>query len=92
IELEDIKAVMTLPAGRRLMWRIINKLCHFDALSAEHSGSQTYLNEGERNIGRVLKGDIYEAAFEEFQQREKEYIKSLMDEKKGEDNGKEEER
>lgn len=87
MELEDIKVVMDSPAGRRLMWRIINKLCHFDASSAEHSGSMTYLNEGERNIGRVLKSDICEAAFEEYQNMEKEYWKTIMDEKKEENNG-----
>jgi len=81
-ELEDVKAVMETVAGRRLLWRIINKLCHFDSSSAEHSGSMTYLNEGERNIGRVLKSDICETAFPEYQQMEKEYWKAITDEGK----------
>lgn len=81
-ELADMKAVMGTPAGRRLMWRIVNELCHFDTLSAVHSGSFTYLNEGERNIGRLLKADAYEAAFKEWQLMEKEYMDKKLKEEK----------
>lgn len=80
-ELADIKTVMSTVEGRRLLFRIINKLCHYDESSAVDSGSYTYMREGEREIGCILKGDIYEGAFEEYQQSEREW-KETEDENK----------
>ena len=86
-ELKDIQAVMATPQGRRLMWRIINVLCHVDTLSKEHSGSETYFNEGERNIGRVLKSDVFEASFNEYQKMERECVIQRIDEELLEEGG-----
>lgn len=80
-ELLDIKNVMETQAGRRLIWRIVNVICHVDSQSAEHSGSMTYMNEGERNVGRILKSDVYEAAFGEYQKMERECVMARMEEK-----------
>jgi hypothetical protein len=76
-ELADIKAVMSTIEGRRLLFRIINKLCHYDENSAMSSGSDTYFREGEREIGCILKGDVYEGAFNEYQQSEREWKEEL---------------
>lgn len=79
-EIADLKAVMVIPEGRRLMWRIINGLCHYDTLSAQFSsGSGTYFYEGERNVGRILKGEVYEVAFEEYQKMEAEHMKKMKE-------------
>jgi len=78
-ELEDLRFVMSSPEGRRFVWRMINEICHYDQLSFQHSGSMTSFAEGERNIGRILKGDVHEAAFEEYQQMEKEYFKDILE-------------
>lgn len=78
-ELLDIKSVMETESGRRLIWRIVNVICHVDSQSSEHSGSQTYFNEGERNIGRILKSDVYEAAFDEYQKMERECVMARVD-------------
>lgn len=77
-ELQDIADLMALPAGRRFIWRLINEICHCDAISAVQSGSITYMNEGERNVGRLVKGDVYEAAHEVYQQIEREYMKAQL--------------
>lgn len=71
-ELSDIRVIMSTPEGRRFFYRLINVIGHYDALSAHNSGSMTFMLEGERNIARVVKGDIYEAAFTEWQLMEKE--------------------
>lgn len=71
-ELNDVRALMTSREGRRFMYRLINHLCHFDAISATQSGSWTYFQDGERNIGRLIKSDIYEASIDAFHLMEKE--------------------
>ncbi len=71
-ELDDIYNVMSTSPGRRLIYRIINELCHYDADDAMPSGSFTYKSLGERNIGRVLKSDCMEASIELYQKSEQE--------------------
>lgn len=78
-ELNDIRAILDMQAGRRFFWRLINEICHYDALSAQNSGSLTYLSEGERNVGRIIKGEAYEAAFDAYQLMEREYMSAKFD-------------
>ena len=76
--LGDLKTVMSTPEGRRVIWDIVNRLCHADATSVQgNSGSEVFFREGERNVGRRLKGDCYLVAFPEWQKMEKEYIDRL---------------
>ena len=79
MELDDLRVVLSTDNGRRFIWRLINEVCHYDTLSAEHSGSMTYMREGERNVGRIVKADCYDAAFETYQLMEKEYMKRQME-------------
>ena len=79
-EIADIKAVMSMPEGRRFVWRLINDICHIDATSANHSGSITYMLEGERNIGRLVKADVCKAALKEWQEMERQYWKETWKE------------
>lgn len=74
-ELNDIRALMNIPEGRRFMWRLINQICHYDADDAQHSGSLTYYSLGERNIGRIMKAEVYEASLDAWQLMEKEHVK-----------------
>lgn len=71
-ELEDIEVVMSTIQGRRFMWRLINGLCHYDRNDAQPSGSLTYFSLGEREVGRIVKSDVYEASVEKFQLMERE--------------------
>jgi len=50
IEEMDIRAVLKMPEGKRFLWKWIER-CGVYRLSMNHSGSITYFNEGERNIG-----------------------------------------
>jgi hypothetical protein len=79
-ELNDLKIVMSIEAGQRLMFRIINELCHVDTRSAVNSGSETYLREGERNIGRILKTEVAMVALGHYQRLERKYINEQLDE------------
>ena len=71
-ELEDVEVVMSTVNGRRFMWRLINGICHYDFNDAQPSGSLTYFSLGERNVGRVVKSDAYEASHEKYQLMERE--------------------
>ena len=82
-ELQDLKDIMMTPQGRRVIFRIINNLCHYDSDDAVNSGSWTYFNSGQRSIGRALKNDVFLAAFEEWQQMEKEHVEAHLEEVDG---------
>jgi hypothetical protein len=79
--LQDVKDVMQTKAGRRLVWHIINKMCHIDAVSAVPSGSWTYFNEGGRSVGKELKMAVYEAAFPEWQEMEREHVVEVVEQR-----------
>lgn len=59
-ELDDIRKVLDTPAGRRVLWRYLS-MCGVFKLSFNHSGAITSLNEGKRDIGLNIMGDITEA-------------------------------
>ena len=71
-DLDDVAVVMNTIQGRRFMWRLINDLCHYDSNDAQPSGSLTYFSLGERNVGRVVKSDAYEASHQSYQLMERE--------------------
>lgn len=59
-ELDDVRAILSLPAGRRFLWRYLER-CGVYKSSYDPSGSRVYFNEGERNIGILLLADITQA-------------------------------
>ena len=71
-ELNDLRVVMNSREGRRFLFRLINRICHYDTNDFNNSGSITYHSLGERNIGRVVKSDAIEASYEAFQLMERE--------------------
>jgi len=67
-EMNDLRFVMNNRAGRRFMYRYICK-CGVFKLSAQGGSVQdqsTFLNEGRRDIGLSLLGDIQDAAPEAY--------------------------
>ena len=60
-ELNDIRSIMNTPQGRRFINRLIHDICHYHADDFNHSGSITFKSLGERNIGRLVLSDVYEA-------------------------------
>lgn len=80
-ELLDIKSVLSTFQGRRLLYRIINNLCHYDTDEFNHTASITFKNLGEHNIGRTLKSDCCEASLSLYQQAERENWEFIKGEK-----------
>lgn len=76
-ELADVKAVMSTDAGARFIYRLINDICAYDRILAQNSGSMTYFDLGERNIGRIIKGEVYRVALERYQAIEREAMKEI---------------
>lgn len=60
MEVEDLRAVATLPHGARFLWRLLGD-CRVFQLSYNQSGSQTMFHEGMRNVGLKLMSDLAEA-------------------------------
>ena len=58
---EDIKWLMSSPRGRRLVWWLLSKAGVFRT-SFNNSGSITAFNEGQRNMGLMLQGEVLEAS------------------------------
>jgi hypothetical protein len=73
-ELEDIKWLMSHKAGRKIAWRLLDKAGVFRT-SFSPNGSQTFFNEGQRNIGLFVLGEVMEACPERFAEMQKEYGK-----------------
>lgn len=63
-ELNDIRALMTSPAGRRFAWRMLDRCGVYQTSFTGNSG--TFFKEGERNVGLWLLADIHEVALDEF--------------------------
>lgn len=63
-ELNDVRHVLGSIQGRRLIWRYL-ETCGVFRTSFTGS-SQTFFNEGERNIGLKLLADINEASPESY--------------------------
>lgn len=59
LELDDLKKVLSTPAGRRLIWRYLEMTKVHDG-SAVNSGSWTYFNEGVRKLGTVIYNEIWD--------------------------------
>lgn len=59
--LNDIIAVMALPAGRRFIWRLLEKARIF---SSPYAGStnDTMMNLGEHNLGLFVMTEIIDAS------------------------------
>jgi hypothetical protein len=64
-ELDDVREILSSPAGRRFYWRYLEE-CKLYKQCADHSGSWTYFNEGQRNIGLKLLSDLNEACPEAY--------------------------
>jgi len=77
-EIADCLHVMDTEQGRRFIDRIVNKICHYDTTLFNPSGSGMYYEQGERNVGRIIKGDCCEASLELYQKAEKENWKKLQ--------------
>lgn len=59
-QLNDIRFLLSREQGRRFLWRCLERCGVYR--SSFTGNSQTFFNEGERNIGLFILDDIMEAA------------------------------
>lgn len=72
-ELNDVEFVLSTPQGRRFLWRLLG-VCHVFKTSFT-GNSTTFFNEGKRDVGLRLLGDINEASPDS-------YLKMMQEAKK----------
>lgn len=82
-DLSDLKKVLAMPEGRRLLWRLLSEAGVFRTTFT--GNSQTFLNEGRRQIGLLILSEIMQAKPEAFTQMQREYVSELKAEKKGQE-------
>ncbi len=63
-ELADMRWVMSSVEGRRFVWRLLEKAGVFR--TSFTGNSTTFFNEGMRNMGLMVLGDVHEAAADEY--------------------------
>lgn len=73
---EALRRVMSTNEGRRVLWHVL-KMSGHEISSFHHSGSVTFFNEGQRNVGLKLLSDLKQADFHGFQLMEKEAEEDL---------------
>lgn len=60
----DLRAVLAMPEGRRVLASLIFEKCHLNQTSYHPSGQQFACNEGRRSVGVELQADIMAADFD----------------------------
>jgi hypothetical protein len=71
-EMGDLRTILGMPEGRRLLWRVLSQAQVF---TASYTGDQhTFFNEGKRNIGIWLLEDILHSKPEAFHQMQREAV------------------
>ena len=58
-DLEDMRTILALPAGRRFYWRLLGECGIFK--TSFTGNSTTFFNEGMRQVGLKLLGDLAKA-------------------------------
>ena len=70
--LNDIIAVMSEPAGRRYVWRLLEEARVYQS-SYAHETNQTFFREGQRNVGLSIFTELLQASPELFLTMQKEH-------------------
>jgi len=81
-ELSDIRKVLSIPEGRRFIWRMWGVTGTFRAAYSPKDTNHTMWREGQRSIGMELLGDINEASPMAFSQMKNEFMSESLKEKK----------
>jgi hypothetical protein len=63
-ELADMRQVMSSVEGRRFVWRLLERAGVFR--TSFTGNSTTFFNEGMRNMGLMVLGDVHEAAADAY--------------------------
>lgn len=70
-ELEDVRRVLETDAGRRLVWRLLARAGVFE-ISFKGDATWTFFNEGRRDMGLFLMGEVMDAKPEAYMQMSQE--------------------
>ena len=79
-EVNDLKSVLKLPEGRRLIWWLLSETKMFSSCFSNNS-MMTAWNEGRRDLGIELYGRVNAADINVFGKMQGEYISSKIEEK-----------
>ena len=71
-EIEDLKKVLSLVEGRRLLWRLMGKAGVFH--TSFTGNSTTFFNEGKREIGLLILNEVMNASPGHFTQMQNESV------------------
>lgn len=69
-EVQDLRAIMESPTGRRFMWRLLEQTGLYK--TSFTGNSTTFFNEGQRNIGLWLISQVNENCLDEYTRMVKE--------------------
>ena len=58
-ELADLKAVLAMPQGRRLLWRLLTHCSVFESIW--HPSALIHANAGRQDVGHFIMAEITEA-------------------------------
>lgn len=58
-ELADLRAVLATPAGRRVLWRVLEHCRVFESVWSE--GAQIHANAGRQDVGHFVMAEIEQA-------------------------------
>ena len=83
-EINDLRAILKIPEGRRYIWRLWGLTGVFRASYTSRDANMTSFREGQRDIGLALLQDINEASPTALGQMRSEYLSELKSEKKEE--------
>ena len=85
-EIDDLKAVLQLPQGRRYIWKLWGMTGVFRASYSPKDSNLTSFREGQRDIGLILLQDLNEASPTALGQMRSEYLSELKSEQKKKEN------
>ena len=86
-EIDDFKKVLSLPEGRRIMWKILSDAGVFR--TSFTGNSTTFFNEGKRDIGLLVLSGVNAAGLKYLTQMQEEFAneQKIKTQKIGELNG-----
>ncbi|RPH41490.1 MAG: hypothetical protein EHM87_19595 [Burkholderiales bacterium] len=79
-QIDDVKEILKLSAGRRYFWRLLGE-CGIFHSSFSPNSNQTAFNEGRREVGLGMLIDINAADFTVFAKMQNEYLSALNSKK-----------
>lgn len=81
---EDFRWLMDDPRGRRFIWQLMGRCRIFEPVFNTHGGLMNF-NEGRRDVGLFLLGEINRLCPEKFAVAAAEHAKPLEDEETNDD-------